>query len=190
VNDARRLLLAVVTAIAQIACEPDPARSVKIPRASSTAAPEVNPAIEASGALRWNPALCPPPIEPAGGPSTLVGTGACAFQQRGAAHCILTDDDLLMEVTRPMAGDARFMVYVSVENFWEGHDNANGQVVVGVESPQGLYRWRTDTARLANAPDESFVVMDQAHLSAVPPLKAPDVIVSGTFTCGSIERQP
>ena len=193
----------VAAALIQIACDPDPAHSVKIPRGSRAETGGVEAeasalrnlesaanATDATSRLLWDAALCPPPLEPSGGPSTLTGRGACAFEQQGAARCILTDDDLLMEVTRPMPNDGQFMVYVSIENFWEDHDNDNGLIVVGVRSAQGLYRWATETARVRNGPDESFVVVNDAHLQAVPPMKAPEVVVSGTFKCGRIDRRP
>jgi hypothetical protein len=180
----------VLMASLQVGCDQDPARSMRIPRAGSVAPASPATALadlasDASPTLQWSPAICPPPAESRTGLSTLVGTGACAFQQQGPATCTLTDDDLLMLVTRPMPDDSLFMIYLGVENFHRGKDNTDAQIVVGVQSPQGLYRWATDQARVTNAADERSVTIAETHLPAVPPLHASDLVLSGTFACGT-----
>ena len=161
----------------QTACDRDPARSVKIGRASlgfgvSDAAPM--PA--------WRPEICPPPPEPTGGPSALNGIGACPFQQQGAATCVITDDDLMMEAHRAMPGDALFTVYLSIENFTRGGDNV-AELMVSVENSDGLYRWATDSAHAVMAADASAVEIAGTHLPSMPPLTVAEVVVSGIFRC-------
>src|SRR5205814_1036429 len=106
---ARRRLLVVCFTL--LGCDADPARSVKIvarpiPAAEPTAGVGWGPEYQ------WRPELCPPPPEPSGGPSTLVATGACAFRQLGMMECTSTEDDFILQMTRPAAREAKLLIYV------------------------------------------------------------------------------
>ena len=129
--------------------------------------------------------MCGPTPE-APGPSRVVGIGACAFEQRAGAKCMVTDDDLLMTATRPAPNDGVFMMYASIEDYPRASAREHVQVVVGMENAQGLFRWATDRAHVTVGPGQAFITFEETALKAVPPLKADDVVVSGTFTCASI----
>jgi hypothetical protein len=189
----RRLLMTLGAAVT-LGCGQDPARSMKIPRAAaSAAAAPVTPAAAAVAATRpalhWSAAMCEPAAAEPPGPSSVVGNGACAFEQHRGATCVLTDDDLLMKVTGPMANDGLFMMFVTVENFGS-RTRQQVEVVVGVENSQGLFRWTTHSAHATVGPDETFVTFAASRLTPVPPLKEQDVVVSGTLTCASTVVAP
>jgi hypothetical protein len=171
----------VLGAVLVVACDQDPARSVNIANASASANSQTS---TPAPTLEWRTAMCEPSAEPLG-PSSVVGTGACAFEQRGGAKCTLTDDDLLMSVTRPTPNDGLFMMFVTVENFQRGPVLNDVQVVVGMENARGLFRWTSDEGHVTVGPDKKFVTFDETRLTPVPPLEAQDVVVSGTFTCAS-----
>jgi hypothetical protein len=186
-------LLLTLGAACTIACGQDPARSVKIPRraAASVAADAVTgtPAPARSRpALHWNAAMCQPAPD-ASGPGSLAFTGPCAFEQRQGATCVVTDDDLLMKVLRPTSNDGQVLIFVTVENYGSVIGRTVAEVVVGVENAQGLFRWATERAQVTTS-DEKSVTLGETHLKAVPPLKEPDVIVSGALTCASIVVAP
>jgi hypothetical protein len=181
-----RSLLATLVAVFTIACGQDPAKSVKIPRstlASGTATALTASAVSSRPALHWNAAMCPP-VPGASGPSAFAGTGACAFEQHEGATCVMTDDDLLMKVLRPAPDNGQFLIFVTVENNGSTVGRDRAEVVVGVENAQGLFRWATGWVR-AKASDEKSVTLDETHLTAMPPLKEQDVVVSGRLTCAS-----
>src|SRR5439155_1757853 len=110
--------LALLALLLLVACDEDPARSVKI--ASRPVPPGARRAPPASPQVpewQWRPELCPPPPEPAGGPGTLVASGACAFRQQGAVGCTTLPDDLILETSRPAARGATLIIYVNVEKY-------------------------------------------------------------------------
>lgn len=129
------------------------------------------------------------PVPEASGPSSLVVTGACAFEQRQGATCVITDDDVLMKVLRPMANDGQLMIFVTVEEYGSTIGRTTAEVVVGVEHAQGLFRWSTDRAKVTGS-DQQFVRLDETRLAPVPPLKEQELVVSGTFTCASTVVAP
>jgi hypothetical protein len=179
----RRLLLTIAAAFT-IACGQDPARSVKIPR--RTGAPGAPAALRPT--LQWNAAMCQPAPQ-ASGPSSLIATGACPFEQRGGATCVITDDDVLMKVLRPSANDGQLFIFVTIEHYGSTIGRTVAEVVVGVENAQGLFRWSTLHAQVSGS-DQTFVTLAETHLTSVPPLEAQDVVVSGTFTCASTVVAP
>lgn len=190
----RRVAMMLGAALVACACGEDPARSVKIPRASvGAAATQVTTATSAPAApqpmLHWNAAMCQPAPQPSG-PSSVVTAGACAFEQREGATCVLTDDDLLMKIMRPTANDGQLMIFVTVENYASVSGRARAEIVVGVENAQGLFRWATENIRVKGSDEKSVTLHDETHLTAVPPLKEQDVIVSGTLTCASTVTAP
>ena len=132
--------------------------------------------------------MCRPAPE-ASGSNSFVATGACAFEQRQGATCVITDDDLLMKIVRPTANDGRLVIFVSVENYGSAIGRTQAEVVVGVENAQGLFRWATRQARVTES-DEKSVKIAETHLTPVPPLKEQDVVVSGTLTCASSVTAP
>ena len=181
----RLLLVVVLAAAVTTACDEDPARSLRIARAvGAPAATTLSAAAASHSVLRWSAAMCPSSAGTSG-PSRFLGTGACAFERRESATCVLTDDDLLMKVAGPASSDGRLTVFVIVENYNKPRGRNQAKVVVSVETAHGLFRWRTASGHVTIGPDQKFVTFAEAGLTPVPPLDEQDIVVSGTLACAS-----
>ena len=176
----RRLL--VIVCIALLGCEADPARSVKIvarpiPAVDSTAG-------GGWGAeYQWRPELCPPPPEPSGGPSTLVATGACAFRQQGTMECTSTEDDFILQMTRPAAREANLLIYVNVDKYHGPGTYDGAEMLVGVQEGEQNFRWFSDALHVTVGPGEKFAELSPARLEALPPGDETQITVGGTLWC-------
>ena len=151
----------------------DPAPPVKsVARAPAATGSVVAPpgAAGPSSIAEWRTEACPPPPEAAPGPSSLIVTGPCAFQHRGAFTCESLADDFYISMSRKALRGATLMVYINVENY-KGPGNYDGaQIFVGVQDKTFIYRWSSDTLAITVGPDEEFAVLPTARLDAEPVL--------------------
>jgi len=183
-------------------CEPDPARSVKVAtRSSSSRSTTSSPpqrAVATEGAasqaktlagvpfeFQWRPDLCPPPPEPLRGPSTFEAKGACNFHQRSAVECTSVADDFLVEISRPAAHGATLVIFVNVENYHGPGKYDGGQMLVSVQDPKGLYRWRSDQVTITVGEGEKFAVLAPTRLEPLITYGAGDITISGKLSCAA-----
>jgi hypothetical protein len=131
----------------------------------------------------WRPELCPPPPEQADGPSTLVVTGPCAFQHKGAMECKVTPDDFIVQATRPGALDTTMSIYVNVEGYTGPGTYQKSQILIGLLDAKFSFRWVSDTVPITVAPDEQSLSFRATRLEILPPFEAADLRVSGRLSC-------
>ncbi len=169
----RSSALAIVACLAAIACDEDPARSVKIvARPPATAGSVETPpsVVGPSRTAEWRPEACPPPPEDSPGPSSLTVTGPCAFQHRGAVSCEPIADDFYISMSRKAARGATLMVYINVEKYHGPGSYDGAQMFVGVQDKTSIYRWSSDTIAITVGPGEEFAVLPTTRLDAEPVL--------------------
>jgi hypothetical protein len=167
----RASVIAIVACLAAVACDEDPACSVKVAsRPPGTAVSVVGPpgTVATARNAEWRPESCPPPPEDSPGRSALVVTGPCAFEHRGAVSCESTRDDFIIAATRKAAHGATLVIYVNVEKY-AGPGSYNGaQMFVEVEDGTSIYRWSNDNFPITVGRGEEFAVLPATRLDAEP----------------------
>jgi hypothetical protein len=188
--------LVLVACAGLLACDQDPARSVKImarpvagvPTPDGPGAPGPTGITTWIGPdevpeWQWRPELCPPPPEPSGGDSTLAATGACAFHHRGPMECTSAGDDFVLEATRPAARDATLSIYINVEQYHGPGTYDGAEMLVSVADAKFNFRWFSDSVSITVGPGEKFVELRSARLEALPPADETEIRLSGTIWC-------
>jgi hypothetical protein len=199
--------VAITACLLAVACDEDPARSVRIvarPPVATTAA-DTPP-----NAAEWHPEVCPPPPEDAPGPSTLGVTGPCAFEHRGAVSCESAGDDFILTMTRPAAHGAKLMVYINVEKYHGPGSYEEAQMFLGVQDKTLIYRWSSDTVSITVGSGEELAVLPPTRLEAeplliecsgpmtnydcsgrgdLPAMEASTEVVSGTLRCKEVKHE-
>jgi hypothetical protein len=169
----RASLIAIAACLAAVACEDDPARSVRIiPRPPPTAAalaeaPRSGPPPRIAD---WRPDACPPPAEPGtgGGRAPLVVSGPCAFEHRAGVSCESTGDDFIIAITRPAAHGGTVVIYINVETYHGPGAYEGAQMFLEVEDGTSIYRWSNDNFPMTVGADEKFVVLPTTRLEGEP----------------------
>jgi len=158
------------------ACDPDPARSVRIlarPIAESTA-------VQSSVSSSWHPAGCPPVVEKTSGAGNLQVAGPCAFEHHQIAKCKAKADDFFVFVDRVGANGGKLGVYVNVEHYHGPGSYLLSIAHITLQDGSLLYRWSSDNISVVVGADEAFVELPTTRLSAeplmnsCPPVVAPD----------------
>jgi hypothetical protein len=178
-----------------LACNEDPARSVKIisrpPQQplkvaeTSAAAPEKKTAphsravrvarrVETTGSATpgINPVaeFCPPAAEDSNGPGSLAIAGPCTFEHRAEVKCESSPDDFIAGFVRKARRGATVAVYINVEHYHGPGSYDGTQMFVAVQSGAGIYRWSNDNVRATVSPGEAFLELPAARLDAEPML--------------------
>lgn len=199
----RIAVLGAVVCLTVVACDKDPARSVKITQSPAPAAadepkrptddirrapPRTSPLSprDAQRAAAWRPDGCPPlPID-ATGSDVLSVEGPCTFEHRAPVACEALADDFLVTMSRKGALGSTVMVYINVEKY-KGPGHYDGaQMFVGVQDKTNIYRWSSDEVTITVGENEAFTVLPRTKLTAEPLL----VRCSGPMTnyqCGAVE---
>jgi hypothetical protein len=113
----------------------------------------------------------------------LVADGACKFEQHGDVDCESLDDDFILQTSRPSAQGATLSVYVNVEKYRGPGDYDEAQMLVSVQDPKGLFRWRSDQVVVTVGKDEKFVKLRPVRLESLPPMRPSEINVAGTLWC-------
>jgi len=172
----RSTVIAIVMCWGAVACDQDPARSVKIvarPPASASAAAVPPDTATPPRLTEWRLEACPPPPEDLPGPSAarapLAVTGPCAFEHRGAVSCESTGDDFIIAFTRKAGRGATLVIYLNVETYHGPGSYDGAQMFVEVEDGTSIYRWSNDNFPITVGPGEKFAVLaTTARLDAEP----------------------
>ena len=179
----RLRVIAIAVCLAAVACDEDPARSVKVIARPPAIPPATAPVTAASVTgppstvvppriADWRLEACPPPPEDMPGDSgkraPLVVTGPCAFEHRGAVSCESTGDDFIIAVTRKAARGARLVVYINVETYHGPGSYDHAQMFLEVEDGTSIYRWSNDNFTITVGPDETFALLPTTRLDGEP----------------------
>ena len=173
----RRAVLLTALAVGFVAaCQPDPAKSVKITDAG--AAPPPPQAILAP----WQDANCSLEPESEPGASTFTSTGPCSFKHTGTAKCRALIDDMYALFLRNSATVGTVALYVNTEGYKGPGEYKDAQISLTYQNGNAYYHWGSDSVHLTVSPGEKSVVFGENTLQPEPPNKGA-VVVSGKLIC-------
>ena len=184
----KMMLLAAVAALVAVACEPDPAKQVRIDTAS---APQphrdtmpytiIGPPIVLPPWKRENCKLVP---EATGGQSDFSATGPCAFTQTANVACRSLTDDMHALFVRKAKGEGTVSVYINVESYKGPGSYNDTQMFITYENGSSYYHWGSDSVHVTVTRGEKSVILPRNELIAEPPNTGVEM-VSGTLRCGA-----
>lgn len=170
------MILSAVAIATLVACQPDPAKSVKIvDKGVGTPAPQaVLPP--------WQESNCNlQPVEKPGA-STFVAKGSCSFTHTATAKCRSLIDDMYALFLRKASGEATLSVYINTEQYTGPGDYTNAQINMTYQNGLNYYYWSSDSVHITVSPGEKSVVLPENTLQAEPP-NTGTVVVSGKLIC-------
>ncbi|HUR00556.1 MAG TPA: hypothetical protein VM166_13975 [Gemmatimonadaceae bacterium] len=172
----RAALLAILAVGIVAACEPDPAKSIKI--TDKGAAPPPAQAILAP----WQVSNCNLEPESEPGKSTFVSAGPCSFKHTGTAKCRSLIDDMYALFLRNSATVGTVSLYVNTEGYKGPGEYKDAQVSLTYQNGNSYYHWGSDSVHLTVTPGEKTVILGENTLQPEAPNKG-TVVVSGELTC-------